>query len=174
MVPDEPNAACVYLAGALGQANRKRHRLLLTNCSTQGVLFSLAFYVFLMNFLTSTPYRDLLPERSELLTHPLRSLHQFGQVYKMHAEHVSQETAEKRKRKVDDVDKRAEFRRAHGIDEENTSLLRGWLSEPHEKKTEVVEPEVQDAQSPVAKEEQFRDFEGKQQRRPVKKWLGIW
>ncbi|KAB2570754.1 Major facilitator superfamily [Lasiodiplodia theobromae] len=139
-----------------------------------GVLFSLAFYVFLMNFLTSTPYRDLLPERSELLTHPLRSLHQFGQVYKMHAEHVSQETAEKRKRKVEDVDKRAEFRRAHGIDEENTSLLRGWLGEPHEKKTEVVEPEVQDAQSPVAKEEQFRDFEGKQQRRPVKKWLGIW
>ncbi|KAL1646821.1 hypothetical protein SLS58_002956 [Diplodia intermedia] len=142
------------------------------------VLFSLAFYVFLTNFLTTTPYRDLLPARSDLVAHPFRSLHQFLGVYRMHADHVSQETAEKRKRKVEDVDKRAEFRRAHGIDAEDKGLLRGWLSEPHEKKTEVVDVAVDEAaeESPVAKEEQFRDFEGRQQqqRRPVKKWLGIW
>ncbi|KAH7054606.1 hypothetical protein B0J12DRAFT_709980 [Macrophomina phaseolina] len=145
------------------------------------VLFSLAFYTFLMNFLTTTPYRDLLPARSELLTHPFRSLHQFLTVYKMHAEHVSAETAEKRKRKVEDVDKRAEYRRAHGLESEEGGILKGWLGEGREKKMEVVpaegvEADV-DAQSPIAKEEQegFRDFEGKPvQKRPVKKWLGIW
>lgn len=145
------------------------------------VLFSLAFYTFLMNFLTTTPYRDLLPPRSELLTHPLRSISQFLQVYKMHAEHVSAETAEKRKRKVEDVDKRAEYKRAHGLEAEESGILKGWLGEPREKKMEVVPVEDAekgiDAQSPVAKEEQeaFRDFDGRpQQKRPVKKWLGIW
>ncbi|OJD37709.1 major facilitator superfamily [Diplodia corticola] len=153
------------------------------------VLFSLAFYVFLANFLTTTPYRDLLPDRSDLVAHPFRSLRQFLAVYRMHADHVSHETAEKRKRKVEDVDKRAEYRRAHGLDAaEDTGLLRGWLAEPHEKRTEEVVvvgadgegrgQEQEREQSPVAKEEQegFRDFEGRQQRerRPVKKWLGIW
>ncbi|KAL1620189.1 hypothetical protein SLS56_009780 [Neofusicoccum ribis] len=138
------------------------------------VLFSLAGYTFLMNFLTTTPYRDLLPARSDLLSHPLRSLHQFGQVYKMHAEHVSAETAEKRRRKVEDVDKRAEYRRAHGLEEEESGLLKGLLGEGGKKGVEEVAGV--DEQSPVAKEEQaeFRDFEGKQTKRPVKKWLGIW
>lgn len=99
----------------------------------------------------------------------------------MHTEHVSAETAEKRKRKVEDVDKRAEYKRAHGLEAEESGILKGWLGEPREKKMEVVPVEDAekgiDAQSPVAKEEQeaFRDFEGRpQQKRPVKKWLGIW
>jgi hypothetical protein len=38
-------------------------------------------------------------------------------VYKMHTEHVSLETAAKRKRAVDDVEKRREYRVAHGLEE---------------------------------------------------------
>lgn len=38
-------------------------------------------------------------------------------MYKMHTDHVSVETAEKRKRRVDDVEKRREYRVAHGLEE---------------------------------------------------------
>ncbi|KAF1989473.1 hypothetical protein K402DRAFT_297775, partial [Aulographum hederae CBS 113979] len=78
------------------------------------VLTSLAFYTFLQNFLHTTPFRHLLPSRALLTSSPLEYLSQFFQVYKMHIEHVSQETAEKRKRAVEDAERRKEYRRRHG------------------------------------------------------------
>lgn len=146
---------------------------------TQSVLFTLAGYTFWMNFLTTTPYRDLLPSRGELLTHPFRSISTAASVYRMHAEHVSAETAERRKRKVDDVDKRAEYRRAHGLEDAEGEAKGAWFGG---ERVKGAAAEV-DVQSPVApavtvqgegEEAEFRDFEGRPQRRPVKKWLGIW
>lgn len=75
------------------------------------------------------------------------------------------ETREKRLKRVEDAEKRRQYRIAHG------------LEEPDEK-TERPTAEVVDDQSPVAVDapavgaEEYVDWEGK--KRPVKKWLGIW
>lgn len=100
---------------------------------------------------------------------------------------TSQETAERRKKKIDDVQKKNSYRKAHGIvDEEG---LGPW--KPLEDKIALEHPlKVDgavggDANTDGAVQEQgaakmdgraaentYVDWEGK--RRPVKKWLGIW
>lgn len=84
-------------------------------------------------------------------------------------QHNSIETREKRRRRVDDAEKRRQYRVAHGLEEPNEKDLAG---------ADGKEVAVDD-QSPVAKEQQgeddknvYVDWEGN--KRPVKKWLGIW
>lgn len=99
-------------------------------------------------------------------------------MYKMHVQHNSMVTREKRHQRVEDAEKRRQYRIAHGMEEEGKEV--------------VVAVEGSDEQSPVAVEERekeggiglgvapagdghastYVDWEGK--RRPVKKWLGIW
>lgn len=85
-------------------------------------------------------------------------------------QHNSIETREKRRRRVDDAEKRRQYRVAHGLEEPNEKDAAGA-----DGKGEVAA----DDQSPVAKEQQgeddknvYVDWEGN--KRPVKKWLGIW
>jgi hypothetical protein len=84
----------------------------------------------------------------------------------MHVQHESMRVREQRHRRIEDAEKRRQFRVAHG------------LEEPMEKDLEksgagAGEGGGVDVQSPVAAEGgEFVDFEGK--KRPVKKWLGIW
>lgn len=85
-------------------------------------------------------------------------------------QHNSIETREKRRRRVDDAEKRRQYRVAHGLEEPNEKDAAGA-----DGKGEVAV----DDQSPVAKEQQgeddknvYVDWEGN--KRPVKKWLGIW
>lgn len=95
---------------------------------------------------------------------------------KMHADHVTLETTEKRKRNVDDVQKRKEYRIAHGLEEPD-----GTEREAQEKKA-AVEGEVVAAVATAGAQDggklgehedgTYVDWEGK--RKPVKKWLGIW
>ena len=91
-------------------------------------------------------------------------------MWRMHVQHNSMLVREQRHRRVEDAEKRKEYRVAHGLEE----------AEPV-KKAEGVE-EV-DPQSPVAvaaiaggegaeAAKEFVDWEGN--KRPVKKWLGIW
>lgn len=75
----------------------------------------------------------------------------------MHVAHTSAETAERRRQKVDDVAKRAQYRRAHGLDKNEG--LGGWTAK-------------ENAPAAAAEVEGYVDFEGK--RKPIKKWLGIW
>lgn len=88
----------------------------------------------------------------------------------MHVQHESMRVREQRHRRVEDAEKRRQYRVAHG------------LEGPGEKDQEVVVGK--DDQSPVAVdgagavegkvngEGGFVDWEGK--KKPVKKWLGIW
>ncbi|GFF50951.1 hypothetical protein IFM58399_08941 [Aspergillus lentulus] len=130
-----------------------------------GVLTSLATFTFTTNFKHSSPYAHLLPPWSALLTHPIDTVGQALTVFRMHVQHNSMETREKRLKRVEDAEKRRQYRIAHG------------LEEPDEK-TERPTAEVVDDQSPVAVDapavgaEEYVDWEGK--KRPVKKWLGIW
>ncbi|KAG2413438.1 hypothetical protein HFD88_002627 [Aspergillus terreus] len=135
-----------------------------------GVLTSLATFTFTTNFRATSPFAHLLPPWSALLTHPVATVSQALSVFRMHVEHTSLETREKRQRRVEDAEKRRQFRVAHG------------LEEPAEEKAVEAPAEAQvDEQSPVAAEfqgsgsgsaEEYVDWEGK--KRPVKKWLGIW
>lgn len=72
---------------------------------------------------------------------------------------------EQRHRRVEDAEKRKQYRVAHGLEE----------AEPEKKKNE--DSKEVDLQSPVAavegaEDKEFVDWEGNE--RPVKKWLGIW
>lgn len=109
----------------------------------------------------------------------------------MHVAYTSAETAERRKAKMDDVAKRSEFRKAHGIESNESGVFGGWTAKPDEDnlgpadreggRAAAVAPDT-DA-SPIATEVKeavaaaddgsFVDFEGKTQ--PAKKkWFGIW
>ncbi|KAL4893201.1 hypothetical protein BDV59DRAFT_178629 [Aspergillus ambiguus] len=128
-----------------------------------GILTSLATFTFTTNFKATSPFAHLLPPWSALLSHPFATVSQALSVFRMHVEHTSLETREKRQRRVEDAEKRRQFRVAHG------------LEEPAET-APATEPV--DEQSPVAAEyradgqDEYVDWEGK--KRPVKKWLGIW
>ncbi|KAH1498819.1 hypothetical protein KXV92_003297 [Aspergillus fumigatus] len=130
-----------------------------------GVLTSLATFTFTTNFKHSSPYAHLLPPWSALLTHPIDTIGQALAVFRMHVQHTSMETREKRLKRVEDAEKRRQYRIAHGLEEPN-------------EKSERQTPEVVDDQSPVAVDipavgpDEYVDWEGK--KRPVKKWLGIW
>ncbi|KAH0381330.1 hypothetical protein KCU92_g7024, partial [Aureobasidium melanogenum] len=158
---------------------------------TMSILISLAFFTWLNNFLTNTPYLDQLPPNNMFFSHPIAFLSRYAEIYNLHSQYVSIQTAELRRNKVDDVRKRAEFRKAHGLNEEE-GVFGGWTArDGGEKKDEGEVLGAVGNEMPVSKEvqkerevleattvdkegagETYTDFEGK--KRPIKKWLGIW
>lgn len=109
----------------------------------------------------------------------------------MHVAYVSAQTKEKRKQKVDDVQKRSEYRKAHGI-AQGEGIFGGWTAKTDEEavgpalKDESASPSfsrgvdlekaVEDAEQTAAQnaKETFVDFDGKTQSVEQKKWFGIW
>ena len=104
----------------------------------------------------------------------------------MHTVHISAVTAERRKKKVEDVQKRAQYRKAHGLDQNQG--LGGWTAKTDE---EMLGPALKTdgavglnvgAGSEVglsraidegaAQDNVYVDWEGR--KKPIKKWLGIW
>jgi hypothetical protein len=160
----------------------------------QSILISLAFFTWLNNFLANTPYLDQLPPNNMFLSHPIAFLSRYAEVYNLHSQYISMQTAEYRRNKVDDVRKRAEYRKAHGLNEAE-GVFGGWSArddrsgevEKDKQQAEVLGavgnemPVAKESQSVVATaaavdkegaEEMYTDFEGR--RKPIKKWLGIW
>lgn len=98
----------------------------------------------------------------------------------MHTAHISAETAERRRKKVEDVQKRSEYRKAHGMDKEEG--LGGWTArEKGEEMGPALRVEGQRVGADGAMgttvrvdegETVYKDWEGR--KKPVKKWLGIW
>ncbi|OTB05319.1 hypothetical protein M426DRAFT_10646 [Hypoxylon sp. CI-4A] len=109
---------------------------------TLGTLTSLALYTFMANFNAKSPFADMIPPISELPRHPFQYLGVVIDVMKLHEEHESALTAEKRKRRVEDVAKRNEYRKAHGM-EPAQGFWAGGLSS--ESKEDGVEAESQNA-----------------------------
>ncbi|KAK2746824.1 hypothetical protein FQN57_002866 [Myotisia sp. PD_48] len=122
---------------------------------SMSVLFSLATFTFTTNFKRTSPYAHLLPAWSQLLTSPFSTIGQFFSVMKMHAEHGSLITSEKRKRRVDDVDKRREYRIAHGLEKDENAT-------------------TDDGTESAERADGVADGSEPPKRRPIKKWLGIW
>lgn len=109
----------------------------------------------------------------------------------MHVARTSAEAAERRKRSVEDVQKRSTYRRAHGLESEDSQGLGGWTARSDE---ETLGPSLQ-VEGPISRrpinavsgepaesdlaansgdttEAAYVDSEGR--RKPVKKWLGVW
>jgi len=94
----------------------------------------------------------------------------------MHTAYVSAQTAERRRQNVEDVRKRSEFRKAHGLNKEGA--FGGWEARTDE---DVRGAGMREGGSVVAAVQsggagtdgEYTDFQGT--RRPVvKKWFGIW
>ncbi|OQO12104.1 hypothetical protein B0A48_02743 [Cryoendolithus antarcticus] len=163
---------------------------------TVSILSTLILTIWTQDFVNTTPFRDLLPPNSLALSHPIQFVRQYIHVYQLHSENLSREVSERRRQKVEDVQKRAQFRKAHGL-EEPEGVFGGWTAKADE---EVLGGGMREGgmpgevgpdlaivdQSPVARDvvateaaekqpEIYVDFEGKE--RPVqeaKKWFGIW
>ncbi|KAI0485442.1 hypothetical protein F4859DRAFT_381683 [Xylaria cf. heliscus] len=90
---------------------------------TLGTLTSLALYTFCANFQATSPFADMIPPISEFPRHPIQYLGVCVDVLRLHEEHESALTAEKRRRRVDDVTKRNEYRKAHGLEPATSGLF---------------------------------------------------
>lgn len=117
----------------------------------------------------------MLPNASDLFFHPIAFTRTCLEVLRLHSAARSAETAERRKQNVDDVQKRSAFRKAHGLETEG---IGGWTAKED---SEALGPAILDGtgSSPpavAAEEEQIAERVDavKRERRPVKKWLGIW
>jgi hypothetical protein len=149
----------------------------------QSVLVSLCGYIFYADFHSKNKYPDMLPSGSLFFTHPLTYLSQYVQVYKLHTEAVSAETAEKRRKQIDDARKRREYLRAHGMEKEGLFGF-GTIEQDEDAKkikeekriieelrrrerfAEGIDDRIVDDEAGV-----YADFEGN--KKPIKKWLGI-
>ena len=131
-----------------------------------------------------------MPAAADFLYHPLTTFWQLVEVYKLDVAKTSAETAEKRRRNTEDVQKRTTYRIAHGLQEQDSQGLGAW---PVKNDGETLGPEVKAHRvidRPVGVEPgQELEFElavrrgnrgdSRQrdldmERRPVKKWFGIW
>ncbi|KAI1820948.1 hypothetical protein F4861DRAFT_29741 [Xylaria intraflava] len=93
---------------------------------TVGTLTSLALYTFITNFKSNSPFAEMIPPISEFPGHPFQYISLCIHAVRLHEEHESAQTAERRRRKIDDVAKRNEYRRAHGLEPAAPGLLDGY------------------------------------------------
>ncbi|KAI3341309.1 hypothetical protein F4824DRAFT_309879 [Ustulina deusta] len=129
---------------------------------TLGTLTSLAVYTFAMNFQATSPFADMIPPISEFPWHPFQYIGVCLSVLRMHEEYESAQTAEKRRRKVEDVAKRDEYRKAHGLEPATSSFFGGKVQAVEQATAEAAgvasptavvassEPEPEPEPSPAA------------------------
>ena len=102
---------------------------------------------------------------------------------------TSAETAERRRRSVEDVQKRSTYRRAHGLEDENAQGLGGWTARSDEESlgpslkvdrpiggpvgAEVGSSE-ENSPARVTGDPKEAYVKWESTKKPVKKWLGIW
>lgn len=142
------------------------------NCYLQSVLTSLAVFTFTTNFKTTSPFAHLLPSWSGLLWSPFSTLSQAISVYKMDVEHKTVQAEEQRLQRFGDAYKRHQFRVAHGMKEGPAVGPETNVFEERDRENAKMGQEQEQEQEQGQSQEEYVDFEG--QRRPVKKWLGIW
>lgn len=120
----------------------------------------------------------MLPSPSEFLTSPFASFGTCIEVFKLHTARVSAETAERRKRTVEDVQKRSEYRKAHGLDKETG--FGGWTAKTDGQDSGPAVPTGGAGESKTASGEIANAADGgfgehvQKEKKPLKKWLGIW
>ncbi|OAA68795.1 hypothetical protein SPI_00990 [Niveomyces insectorum RCEF 264] len=84
---------------------------------TMSLLTALALYTGLENFRRTSPFVDLLPTAAEAAAHPLLALRTTVEVVRLTEQQRQEEMTTRRQQRVDDVAKRTQYRKAHGLDE---------------------------------------------------------
>src|SRR5690606_28013644 len=79
-----------------------------------GVLFTMAGIVSITNFMKTSPFAGLVVWDWGT---PVASTARFLDAVKMHLHESSRLAQEKRKRRAEELDKRNEYRRAHGMED---------------------------------------------------------
>lgn len=113
----------------------------------------------------------MLPEWHNLFLHPVMFWRTVLEVVRLDTARTSAETAEKRKQRVDDVAKRAAYRKAHGLDQ--FEGIGGWTAKTD---AEMLGSGMRAGDGSIPTDENDENHVGdkKRERRPIKKWLGIW
>ena len=114
------------------------------------------------NWRKNSPFKEMLPEREDLLIHPIRSFWQFIDACVKNTNDNSQKVFEMREDKVNDIHKQNTWRKHHGI--EDKQGIGPWM--PAE---EVLK--LHDKRTGAADENHEG---GSQMKKPVKRWFGIW
>ncbi|KAF3011516.1 hypothetical protein E8E14_009011 [Neopestalotiopsis sp. 37M] len=137
---------------------------------TLGTLVSLAAYTFAAKFNATSPYADMIPPISEFPSHPIDYIGTCFHVLRLHEEHISAVTAEKRRRKVEDVAKRNEYRKAHGL--ESAQGIESWTAPAKEAAVPVAAAAETEAPSTAVTEQAQATPEGSEDGKR-KRFLGI-
>ena len=90
--------------------------------------------------------------------HPYSSVGQVIEVYKLNVHHTTEETQKRRKKKLEEVEKRKQYRIAHGLQAPDPLPSKEIMGED----VDTLEGEGRE----------YVDFERK--KRHYKKWFGIW
>lgn len=152
----------------------------------QSTLFFLAFYTMIQEFYRTSTVAHLIPPRDTFFSNPISYIAQCFKVYKLHTEQITIQTDERRRKKLEDVEKRRLYRQAHGMGtmgldsiftKKNTQDSFSAASSSEAEETRPIQDDNLVGESPVSPVEAsgqpvYVDWEGK--RKPVKKWLGIW
>lgn len=142
-----------------------------------GTLTTLAVTVMVTNFKRDSPFADMLPEWYNLFLHPIRFWRTVFEVIKLDTARISAETAERRKHRVDDVAKRAAYRKSQGLDK--FEGIGGWTAKDSRPISGSVTPTDNEDIIPSSidqdlHKDQLPIHEESRVKRPLKKWLGIW
>lgn len=98
---------------------------------------SLGVYTFTARFNANSPFADMIPPIGEFPKQPINYIRTCVEVLKLHEEHESAQTAEKRRRRIEDVQKRNEYRKAHGLPIANG--IESWTGTGSTKSAEEVD-----------------------------------
>lgn len=132
---------------------------------TMSTLTGLAMFTFVQNFKHNSPFADMIPPWSDFLYHPITSGRVIVEVIRLNEAHNAANVQEKRKKRVDDVVKRSQYRKAHGL--EDGDRLGGWTAKTD---AEMLGPALPSSVG----EEQAASAQGTPEaHEPRKKWLGI-
>ncbi len=98
---------------------------------TMSTLTLVALFTFVENYRRTSPYADMLPALSEAAAHPIAAARAAAEVVRLTEHQRSMAITERRQQRVDDVAKRAMYRKAHGMDEtvgfgSNGGLFSRW------------------------------------------------
>lgn len=115
----------------------------------------------------------MIPPWSQMIRHPIAFCRTWIEILRLNTARTTAETYERRTRRTEDVAKRAAYRKAHGLDKEEG--FGGWTAKSDE---QSLGPSIPTG---AVGEAEGGDLSGgppvelePRQRRPVKKWLGIW
>lgn len=138
----------------------------------------------IQEFYRTSTVAHLIPPKDKFFSNPISYIAQCFKVYRLHTEQITIQTDERRRKKLEDVEKRRLYRQAHGMGtmgldsifsrKTQVSSSKGSSSEAEETKpihddSLVGGSTVSPAEAPG--QPTYVDWEGK--RKPVKKWFGI-